>query len=246
MPATAPIHGIRVVAFDLDSTLVDILRVKERAAEAAAWALADEGLGAEPGALARDILVAALELGIDREDVVDEFLRRRFGAVDARLAAVARHAYEAAEEAAARPYPRAHRTLVELARRGYRLVLVTDAPRGKAIRRLSAARLLAFFSDVVAREDTDRGKADAAPFALAARLAGAQPHEILMVGDNPERDVAVARAFGCRTVLAAYGVQPHFASDRLERQADRRIEWLDELLDLLPERASDTASCERP
>lgn len=231
-----PFGEARLVAFDLDCTLVDILRVKERACEAAAWALADAGLDIDPSVAASDLLTTAMRAGIDRDDIVDVYLARTLGELHPNLVEVGRHAYERAEDQAAVPYPRAHRTLHELGRRGYALALVSDAPRHRVVRRLQAARLAAFFEPVIALEDTPAGKRDARPFELLVERTAVEPHEVVMVGDNPRRDVASARAFGCRTVLAAYGLQDSFASEHPDHAPDRSIRWLDELLELLPGR----------
>lgn len=231
---------VRAIAFDLDSTLVDIVRVKERAAEAAAWALADAGLDIDPAIAAREIMSVAYEIGIDDDSIVDEYLRRRIGMPDPRLITVGRHAYERAEDQNVVAYPRVHKTLLELTRRGFPLVLITDAPRHRAVRRLQAARLLPFFRELIAGEDTPRGKADSRPYQLATQRLGVAAHELLMVGDNPRRDIGVARQFGCRTVLARYGLQAAFHSDDPLHVADANIEWLDELLALasLPDEPS--------
>jgi len=230
-----PIH-VKAVAFDLDNTLIDILHLKTRAAEAAAWALADAGMDIHPRKAARAILTIALETGIDREDIVDLYIQRKLGRHDPRFAAVGRHAYERAEDENAIAYPRAHSTLLELTRRGYTLILVTDAPRSRAVRRLQAARLSPFFRHLITIEDTIAGKTTTAPFELAANMLGVRPREILMVGDNPRLDIGTAKAFGCRTVLATYGLQPHFRSNAPEHEPGTSIQWLDELLRLLPGR----------
>lgn len=240
MPETrlqcATLIEARAVAFDLDNTLIDIVHLKKRAAEAAGWALADAGMDIHPGKAATAILGIAFELGIDRDDIVDHYVQRKLGRSDPRLIAVGRHAYERAEDTSATPYPRAHATLLELTRRGYQLVLITDAPRHKAVRRLQAARLLPFFEQLVTLEDTAEGKATQHPYAIAAQRLEIASRDLVMVGDNPHRDVRSARAAGYQTILASYGLQPHFESSSPEDQPDHRIDWLDQLLQLLPAR----------
>lgn len=224
------------VAFDLDNTLIDILHLKRCAAEAAGWALADAGMDIHPEKAAKAILSIALEIGLDRDDVVDQYVKRKLGVLDPRLVAVGRHAYERAEDANARPYPRAHRTLLELSRRGYALVIITDAPRHRAVRRLQSARLLHFFDELVTIEDSQTGKTTTLPFDLAAAKLGVRPQAIVMVGDNPRLDIGNAREAGCQTVLAQYGLQDHFTSYSPSDRPDRRIDWPDQLLRFLPAR----------
>lgn len=233
-PTSTLAFNVRAIAFDLDSTLVDIIHIKERAAEAAAWAMSDAGLDAPPQTIAADIMRLAYEIGIDRDDIVDEYLRRRNGRRDPRMIAVGRHAFERAEDQSVLAYPRVHKTLLELTRRGYPLVLITDAPRHRALRRLQGARLLHFFSELITGDDTPSGKIDSQPYALAINRLGIRPHDLLMVGDNPHRDIGTARAYGCRTVLAKYGLQPSFESNDPAHIADADIDWPDQLLALAP------------
>lgn len=216
--------GVRAALFDLDNTLVDVLRVKDAAVRAATRAA-----GLAPGHLS----AVAFEIGIDRDDVVDVALAR-LGVRDPARAARGRRAWAQAEAHAARPYPRAARTLAALRARGYALALVTDAPRRKAEQRLAASGLARYFPLVVAREDTPEGKADGRPFALALAALGTRPDEAVVVGDNPRRDVGSGRAAGCRTVLARYGLQESFASDAPEHRADADVARVDALLDILP------------
>lgn len=226
--------GVRVVAFDLDCTLVDILRIKRRACEAAAWALADAGLDLDPLTTPDEMMKAALQLGIDRDDLVDAYLSRLLGHPDPRFVTIGRAAFERAEDQYAVAYPRAQRTLVTLGRRGYQLALLSDAPAHRVHRRLHAAHLSAFFEPVITGDETPHGKADTAPYKLLSEQVDASPSEILMVGDNPRRDIGSARRFGCRTVLAKYGLQACFESGEPEDQPDATVDWLDELLELLP------------
>lgn len=229
-----PLPLAKVVAFDLDNTLIDILHVKTRAAEAAAWALADAGMDIHPQKAAQAILNTALQLGLDRDDIVDHYVQSKLSRTEPRLCAVGRHAYERAEDESARAYPRAHSTLLELTRRGYMLVLITDAPCERALRRLQAARLTPFFQMAVTLEATGRGKETTAPFEVAADMLQVRPEQMVMVGDNPRLDVGSAKTFGCSTVLAKYGLQPQFRTDDPRLAPTASIDWIDELLTLLP------------
>jgi len=83
-------------------------------------------------------------------------------------------------------------------------------------------------------EDTPHGKADGAPYAKAAKLLDLAPEQILMVGDHPGRDVAMARSAGLRAALAAYGLQPVFAETGGGILADLQLRYPDDLLRSLP------------
>jgi len=232
--APSPSFGdVRALAFDLDCTLIDIIRLKRHACEAAAWTLADAGLDLDPAATTHRLLATAFDVGIDRHDVVDLFLHR-IGQGDALLIELAAAAYARAEAEQARPYPRVLRTLHQLQRRGYSFALITDAPSDRVRSRLAAARLHPFFGPVITGDDTPQGKGDARPFELACELLGVAPHELLMVGDHPVRDIGSAHAFGARTALARYGLQRRFTSINAGHQADVELSWFDDLLAHLP------------
>ncbi|HVL86524.1 MAG TPA: HAD-IA family hydrolase [Candidatus Thermoplasmatota archaeon] len=220
---------LRAVAFDLDSTLVDFLRYKRLAAEAAALAMVDAGLDLPPALATETLWRAYEEAGLDGDRGFRAFLENTCGAADPTLLEAGIVAYLRAKDAHLEPYPRTARTLVELVREGLLLAIVTDAPREKALARLSRLRLLPFFDLVVTRDDTLQGKADDQPYRqLLARLHH-PPSAVLMVGDHPARDVRPARALGLWTAQAAYGTQPRFASTRPEDEPHFELSRIDEL-----------------
>jgi putative hydrolase of the HAD superfamily len=102
-------------------------------------------------------------------------------------------------------YPHVKRTLIELAKRGLKLVVLSDAPRYQAWSRLCYLQLQHFFDHVITFEDTDVRKPDPAPFMKAIELLQMKPDEVIMVGDWPERDMVGGRGVGIRTVYAKYG-----------------------------------------
>lgn len=214
--------GVRVVAFDLDQTLVDFWGAKRAAAAAAARAARAPDPRARAGAL-----VGALREGDADRDAVEEVLG---GAVAPR----ARRAFDRAERRGTRAYPGAARTLRALRARGYALALVTDAPRPRAVARLRGAGLARAFDVALTREDSPRGKEDDAPYRLLATRLGVRPEEILMVGDHPRRDVGVPRELGCRTVHALHGYDPRLASDRAGDVPHATLHALPDLLQWLP------------
>jgi putative hydrolase of the HAD superfamily len=96
-------------------------------------------------------------------------------------------------------------TLVDLVKRGIKLAVVSDAPTREAWLRLCYLNLHHLFDAVVTFEDTGERKPSPAPFKRALELLGVEPHEAIMVGDWPERDVVGAAQVGMITVFARYG-----------------------------------------
>jgi putative hydrolase of the HAD superfamily len=102
-------------------------------------------------------------------------------------------------------YPHVQLTLLELAKRGVRLGVVSDAPRAQVWQRLCSLGLQHVFDAVIAFDDTLQRKPDPAPFRKVLERLDARPEETLMVGDWAERDVVGGKSLGMKTVFARYG-----------------------------------------
>jgi len=205
--------AVRAVLFDLDNTLVDFMRMKRKASDAAAYAMVAAGADFEfAGDGAGDVLFGEYLEDIEGNEVFSKFLRRhhrqKLGlsqhSVD-RITAAAVNAYLRTKMLHTEPYPGVRRTLLALARRGIRMGVLTDAPRFKAYQRLDAAGLVDFFDFVLTFDDSGERKPHEKPFRAALDLFNLPPHQILMVGDWPEKDMAGAKAVGMRTAWARYG-----------------------------------------
>lgn len=218
---------LQAVLFDLDNTLLDFLRMKRMASDAAARAMIRAGADFPfDSAEAGDILFGRYLEDIEGDRVFEDFLREHHQQklrldqhmVD-KITAAAVNAYLEAKRLHLEPYPSVPRTLLELARRGLKMGIVTDAPRFKAYQRLDAAGLTDFFDFVLTCDD--HGLKDThRPFREALDLLGLPPQAVLMVGDWPERDVATAKALGMRAAWAQYGqpAAPEPAADHVLRR----------------------------
>jgi HAD superfamily hydrolase (TIGR01549 family) len=235
--ARAPLN-VRAVLFDLDNTLVDLMGMKRVASDAAARAMlaagADFPFSADE---AGDILFGDYKENLESDSVFELFLRkhhrRALGMgqhqVD-RITAAAVNAYLRAKMLRTEPYPGVRPTLVALSRAGIRLGVVTDAPRFKAYQRLEAAGLVDFFEFVLTVTDHGERKPHERPFRTALDLLGLPPHQVLMVGDWPERDLAGAQAVGMRTAWARYG-RP---GAPVPLEAEAVLERVEELIQRIP------------
>jgi putative hydrolase of the HAD superfamily len=226
------------VLFDLDNTLVDLLRMKRLSSDAASRAMVAAGADFpfSPDE-AGDILFGAYLGDIDSDSVFSHFLRTHHRQklalgqhqVD-RITAAAVNAYLRAKTLHTEPYAGVRRTLLELARRGIRMGVITDAPRFKAYQRLDAAGLVDFFEFVLTVTDHGERKPHERPFRTALDLLGLPPHQVLMVGDWPEKDMAGAKAVGMRTAWARYG-KP---GAPVPLEADWVLESVEELIQRIP------------
>ncbi|MBC7447772.1 MAG: noncanonical pyrimidine nucleotidase, YjjG family [Hymenobacteraceae bacterium] len=125
--------------------------------------------------------------------------------------------------------PHAHAVLRELARRGYRLHIVTNGFRDSQHRKLAASGLAAFFQEVVTTDCTGCAKPDPRIFHHALARAGATAATSLMVGDSLEADALGALAAGwAGGVYFNPSREPHAAA------VTHEIADLRELLTILP------------
>jgi HAD superfamily hydrolase (TIGR02253 family) len=203
---------IRAVIFDLDNTLVDFMRMKEEAISAAIESMIDAGLSMPREEAKKKIYAIYEREGIEYQRVFDRFLEEELGKIDYKIHAAGILGYRRAREAALVLYPHVKLTLMELAKRGHKLGVVSDAPRQQVWLRLCYLGLEHFFDAVVAFEDTGKRKPDSAPFKKVMSLLGVKPEEALMVGDWPERDIEGARDLGMKTAFTRYGNT--FGTDR--------------------------------
>jgi putative hydrolase of the HAD superfamily len=196
---------IKGVIFDLDNTLVDFMKMKREAINAAIHSMIDAGLKLTPEEVQERIDTIYKEKGIEFQNVFDQLLYDVFQKVDYKILSAGIIAYRRAREAALVPYPHVNLTLVELVKRGLKLAVVSDAPSREAWLRLCYLNFHHIFDYVVTFDDTGERKPKPGPFRKALELLSIEPHEAVMVGDWAERDMVGAAAVGMITVFARYG-----------------------------------------
>ena len=196
---------IKAIIFDLDNTLMDFMKVKQVAVEAAVEAMIDAGLKVPKQEMVEKIYKAYGEEGIEDQHIFDKVLEREFGHIDYRILASGIIGYRKAKEGMMSLYPHVHLTLTTLAKMGIKMIIVTDAPRLPVWMRISALGLQHYFEHVLTYEDTGEKKPSPKPFQIALDILKVKPEEALMVGDWAERDVVGARQLGIKTAFARYG-----------------------------------------
>lgn len=196
---------IQAIVFDLDNTLTDFMKMKEAAIQAAIDGMIDAGFKLPREELRERVRAIYDELGLEFQRVFDELLEREFGEVDPKILASGIVAYRRARESNLVLYPHAQMTLLELAKRGIKLGVVSDAPRLQVWLRLCTLGLQHVFDAVVTFDDTGERKPAPAPFREVLRRLGVEPGHAMMIGDWAERDVVGAKSLGMKTVFARYG-----------------------------------------
>ena len=196
---------IRAIIFDLDNTLTDFMKMKAEAVNAAIDGMIDAGLQLPRESVRARIDAIYKEQGMEYQQVFDTLLESELGHIDPKILASGIVAYRKARGSSLKPYPHVQMTLLELAKRGIKLAVVSDAPRAQAWLRLCDLSLQHVFDVVVTHDDTGQYKPSPGPFREALRQLQVAEHEALMVGDWPERDMVGAKGLGIKTVFARYG-----------------------------------------
>jgi phosphoglycolate phosphatase len=184
----------RLIAFDLDGTLIDSRRDLADAANDLVVRLGGSPLPVDAIAamvgegatlLVRRALTAA---GLpEPPDAVAQFLEF----YDARLLDHTR-LYPGVED------------VIRLAREHARVVLLTNKPKAPTERILDGLNVRALFDDVVGGDGPLPRKPDPAALLALADAAGAQPASTLMVGDSPI-DYQTATNAAARCCLVSFG-----------------------------------------
>lgn len=193
------------VLFDLDDTLVD-----SRSARVAALDSAFSKFGIRrPTALdfLLDIKGGQLEGALAELEAKDGRSLDLFGHYQ--------QAYWSKKPGLIRLYPGVRQLLAGLSRRGLSLGVITqkarsfeiDGQKAGAQEEMAELGLGALFPVVVGFEDVANHKPHPECIHLALRGLGARPEQTIVVGDS-RADIEAARAAGCRSCHATWGLMP--------------------------------------
>jgi putative hydrolase of the HAD superfamily len=195
---------IKAVLFDLDNTLVNFWRMKDKAIDAALEAMLRAGLRMEKGKARKLLFKLYREHGIEYQRIFQLFLRKGIGRIDYKILAAGIHAYRKVKDAQMVTYPSVKPVLAGLKKR-YKLGIISDAPSLQVWLRLTELGITDLFDLVITPSETKARKPSGLPFKLAIRMLKLKSGQIAMVGDWPSRDIEPARKVGLVTILARYG-----------------------------------------
>ena len=108
------------------------------------------------------------------------------------------------------------------------LVLVSNHTALPQLGKIAALGFDGLFDAVVTSEEAGAEKPAARIFETALERAGCPAEEAVMIGDDPETDIAGAAAFGMRTIQTL-----EFTSKEASPRADRVVRSLAEVLSIL-------------
>lgn len=191
---------IRLVAFDLDGTLVDSVPDMAAAVDAA---LIDVELPLAGEDKVRHWVGNGAKVLLERalEDVLGE--APSHGLTETALERFMEH-YHHAPCARTRLYRGVREALEGLHGSGRTLCLVTNKPEAFIAPILSALDIETFFSAFLGGDSLPRRKPDPMPLMHLCQRFDVSPSECLMVGDS-RHDVAAGKAAGFRTLAVPYG-----------------------------------------
>ncbi|GGH21670.1 phosphoglycolate phosphatase [Cribrihabitans marinus] len=194
---------MRTVIFDLDGTLAD---TSGDLLAAANLCFQQMGHGDvldpfDDAAIAMRGGRMMLRHGLQRVGAFDDVLVEKFYPVllDAYAQAIDTHTYL---------YPGAMEAVQELKALGYGVGICTNKPEGLADLLLGRLGIRAEFASMVGAGTLPANKPDPEPLRAAARLAGGDPAQCVLVGDS-ETDRATARAAGVPSILVTFGPSGH-------------------------------------
>jgi len=221
---------LSAILFDLDNTLLDFFTFKKEAAKAASKAMIKQGLPASEIEVYGKIFSVYDEKGIEYQKTFYEVVMQYNLEVNLaeKIQQAGIIAYQQKKYEVLRPYPMVKPTLRKLREKGFKLGIVSDAPRNKAWQRLVLAGLENEFDFVITHSDTQEFKPHPSPFTMALKKLGLLPEAVLFVGDNPARDIKGAKAVGMKTCLARYG---QIFKDKID--SDYEIERFEDLLKVI-------------
>lgn len=223
--------AVRAILFDLDNTLIDFMRMKRLACEAAVTAMIKAGLKADKKRTLALLFKLYDRHGYEYKHIFQALLREMTGKVDYGIVGAGIVAYRRARETLLFPYLDVLPTLDRLRAKGIRLAIVTDAPRIEAWIRLAAMRIQNKFDAVITFDDSRTKKPNPLPFRLALKKLGIRPEDagyVLVVGDSIRKDIVPARKLSMAAVYAEYG-----AVRKEKGHAPLRIRKFKDLLNLL-------------
>ena len=222
----SPFSSIKAILFDIDDTLFPSSEFSLLARKNAVSAMIRAGLKTTPKKAQAELLRIIAANGSNFSGHFD-LLSKHFPCKDRfRVVAAGVGAYHNTKSSIS-PYPGVADTLLELRSRGYILAIASEGLAVKQWDKLIRLGLDPLFHQVFVTSSKTGGK-NAAFYRRAARSLHLPPSSILMVGDNPAKDIAPAKAAGMRTVRIRAG--KHIPTPDT---ADARMARLDRLVELL-------------
>ena len=220
---------IKAILFDLDNTLLDFMKMKKSAVNAAVKSMIFSGLNVKQKEAVQDIYNIYEEYGYEYQEVFDLFLKNTIGKVNYKILATGIISYKKAKENSLMLYKNVDKTLLQLTKMGLKIGVISDAPSREAWIRICLMNLEHVFDTVVTLHNKGIHKPSPEPFKQAMKDLDVLPNETIMVGDWPERDIKGASQVGMKTAFAKYGD----TFDTKNSGADYELEDISDLINIV-------------
>jgi putative hydrolase of the HAD superfamily len=215
---------VTTLLFDMDNTLFDLVSAQIAACQAVV-----QLLGYDDGEELFSYFLTPAH-GFESHENIRQYMNERSIPLDG-LFRKACQVYETVKLQHIFTYEGVTDTLRSLQTREYTMGIVTDAHSRDATLRMEKTGLLQFFCCMITYDMVKVKKPAPEPFLFALEMMKASPHETVLVGDSPRRDIEPCRDLGIRTVYARYG--DRFSRDRNPVAADFIIDAMEELPEIL-------------
>ncbi len=233
--------SITAAVFDVDNTQLDFYTMKKHCVKAGLEKMISRGLPVSFDEAERILDEVFRNEGWEDQRLfwhVAEYAGIKDQVNLERFAQLGKTAYRKHQRDYLQPYEGMRETLTYLRDAGIRLAILSDAPRLKVFDRVCDADLEEFFEDrVVGAEKDDPFKK---PSAVAFQrvldvLKLNSPQGVIMVGDQPYRDVLGAKNNGFIAAWAKYGYIPKHDEDinTVVTRADYVLEKPTDLIEIV-------------
>lgn len=219
--------SIRAILFDIDDTLFPSSEFSHLARHNAIRAMIHSGLDATPAQAERELAKIVKTRGSNFGGHFNLLVRRFSCSNPDRVVAAGVGAYHNTKSSIS-PYPQTARLLLLLRERGFILAVASEGVALKQWDKLIRLGLDPFFHHVFVTSTGQEGKTPAF-YRHIARSLHLHPSQILMMGDNPARDIVPAAAAGMHTGRLLLGKHA-----RERAKASFSLRSLRPLLSILP------------
>jgi len=198
--------NVKAILFDIDQTIWNWRECKKASIEASSFAMSEAGLNLFPRKIRKRIhqIYRENDYEYEHQKVFDDLLRRLKVNPDDiiydKIKSAATVAYEETERKYLKSYPDVPIALNDLNNMGYKLGVVSDAPSLEGWERLRKMDLLKHFQEDHIRIGKEP-KTSKKPFEIIMKQHDYAPNEVVMVGDDPKKDIKPANELGIVTVL---------------------------------------------
>ena len=224
---------MKTIIFDLDNTIIDFIKFKKMAIDAAISAMVDAGLNkSKVNRLRKEIDKIYSKKGMEYQHVFNDALKNVTGSVNVKILAAGVVAYRKVKTAYMNPYPETIQTFREIIRKGYRIGIFSDAPIFQMWQRLAEIGLINFFDFAISTREFGKDKTHKETFEWLLKKLKLSSKETIFVGDSIDRDIYWPKKLGMKTILADYGKKA-WGKPKRKIKPDYEIKSIKELLKIL-------------